>query len=506
MKGKHLILLLLTVALVGAAGYVLQKENRAAWSESGGGGVGAKVIEFPINDVAQVTIKNAGGEVSLVKKGDEWTVAQRADYPASFEQVSDLIRKLWDLKTVQDVKVGKSQFERLELVQPGTGAGVAGTLAEFKDKDGKTLGAVLLGKKYMKKSEGGFGGPDSPGFAAGRYVMPANGAKVSLVSESLDEIDPKPERWLKKDFIKVENPTNIVLEGTSEPQRWTLSRENATSDWKLEGAKEDEKLDNAKVSGFATLFASANFNDVLAPDAKPEETGLDKPATAVITTTDKFTYSLKIGKLNGESFPVTVAVAAEIRKDREPGKDEKPEDKEKLDKEFQANVKRLEEKLASEKKFEGRAYLVAKYTIETLLKDRAGLLAEKKPETTATPPAPGAPAPTAVTAAPAPPAPPKPATSGPITVTTPPVSAPPLPTPPAGEKPPLPSPGDKPVPPPSDKPAPPAPEKPAPPAPPAPDKAAPQPDKPAPPAADKPPTPPPPPPAPEPRPDEPKPN
>jgi hypothetical protein len=40
------------------------------------------------------------------------------------EQQIDLIRKLWELKTVQDVKVGPSQFPRLDLVEPGKEGGV----------------------------------------------------------------------------------------------------------------------------------------------------------------------------------------------------------------------------------------------------------------------------------------------------------------------------------------------------------------------------------------------
>ena len=117
MKGKHLFLLLLLALLVGGAWYQLQTRDAAAGNQSGG--AGGKVLDFPINDVARVTFKSAGSELNLVKKGDDWTVQERADYPAAYEQVSDMVRKLWELKTVQDVKVGPSQFQRLDLVEPG---------------------------------------------------------------------------------------------------------------------------------------------------------------------------------------------------------------------------------------------------------------------------------------------------------------------------------------------------------------------------------------------------
>ncbi len=493
MKGKHLALLLLVALLIGGAWYSLQQSDTAASRQSDG--AGSKVLDFSINDVARVTVKGTGTELNLAKKGDGWVVQERADYPASFDQVSDLIRKLWNLKTVQDVKVGPSQFSRLELIAPGSdGGSPTGMLAELKDKDGKPLAALLLGKKYLKKNEGmgGMGmGEDMPGMPAGRYVAPLGSTKVSLVSDTLEDVDAKAEKWLQHDFFKIELPKTIKVEGTTEPMHWMLTREAATGDWKLADAKPDEQpLDPTKVSSFANVFSNATFADVLAPDAKPEDTGLDKPVVVTFTTFDKFTYVLKIGKPIAENVPVTMTVTADLAKTREPGKDEKPEDKDKLDKEFQATQKRLEDKLAAEKKFEQRPYLIAKATVDTLLKDRATLLTEKKPET----PPPGAPG-TPENPGSNPPPIPFPPTGAmppkrePITVTTPPVSAPPLPPgfmppPPADKATPIPAPspkpeqptppapakpGDAPVPPPNPEPAKPAPEAPKPvPEPPAP--------------------------------------
>ena len=415
MKGKQLALLLVLVVVVGGASWYLQRGNRSSWSETGTGS-GGKVVNLALNDVSRVVIKASDGEVNLVKKDDAWSVQERADYPAAFEKVSDLLRKVWDLKTVQAVKVGASQLPRLELVEPGKEGG-SGTLLEFKDKDGKRLEALLLGKKYLRKSDASMG--DMPGFPAGRYVMPiAEKATVSLVSDSFEEAIPKADQWLKKDFIKIDGVKAITLAGTTEPQHWKLSRETPTAEWKLVDAKPDEQLDAAKTSPLNSLFANASFTDVLAPDAKPAETGLDQPTVATVETIDNFTYTLKIGKLTGESYPVTIDVAAAPAKERTPGKDEKPEDKAKLDEEFQATQKRLEEKLATEKKFAGRPYLIARFTIDSILKDRTALLAEKKSETPLSP-APGAATP------PVPMTPPPPR----ATAVTPPVSIPPEPPP-----------------------------------------------------------------------------
>jgi len=98
-----------------------------------------------------------------------------------------------------------------------------------------------------------------------------------------------------------------------------------------------------------------------------------------IDTFDNFTYELRIGKLMGENYPVLVSVKGEPPKERTPAADEKPEDKTKLDQEFQTKQKQLTDKLATEQKLQARPYLIAKATIDQMLKDRAALMAEKKP-------------------------------------------------------------------------------------------------------------------------------
>ena len=474
MKGKQLASLLGIVAVVGGVGFYLQRDQSKSWSTSGNGAAGGKILDFPVNDVARVTVKSTGTELNLVKKDDIWTVQERANYPANFEQLSGLVSKISEMKTVQEVKVGPSQFARLELVEPGKGEG-SGTLLEFKNKDEKSLGSLILGKKHMKKGDDSMAQFGMSGdMPSGRYIIKTGGTKVSLVSDSLEDVNTKPESWLKRDFIKMENVTGITLAGATDAQKWKVSRETATADWKLDGATPEETLDAGKVNPIASALAFPTFADVMAPDAKPEETGLDKPAVVTFDTSDKFTYTLKIGKATGENYPVAITVAAALAKERTPGKDEKPEDKTRLDSEFTAAQKRLEDKLANEKKTEGRPYLIAKATIDSLLKDRAALLAEKKPETPPTPPAPGAGFPPGAPSTPGlVPAPPKPTapisvttppvTVAPITATTPPVAAPvipPAPKPAAPENKPAPpaAPENKPAPPatPENKPTPPA--------------------------------------------------
>ncbi|HEY6229364.1 MAG TPA: DUF4340 domain-containing protein, partial [Verrucomicrobiae bacterium] len=200
------------------------------------------------------------------------------------------------------------------------------------------------------------------------------------INDALTQVEAKPESWLNKDFFKVEKLKSISVTHPGGTNSWTLTREKEGGDLKLADTKEGENLDTGKASGAGYALSSPSFNDVVV-DPKPEETGLDKPITAKLETFDGFTYNVKLGKaMKEENYPLQVAVEGNFPKQREPGKDEKPEDKDKLDKEFKEKQTKLEEKLKNEKKFEKWTYLVAKWSVDPLLKERKDLLAEKKEE------------------------------------------------------------------------------------------------------------------------------
>ena len=204
-----------------------------------------------MNDVDRISIKQSQGQLTLARKSDIWTVQERSDYPANFETVGELLRKVWDLKVGQPVEVGASKLGRLELLPPEQGTN-SGTLVEFKDKSGKTLNSLLLGKKHMKESKGGaespFGG--GGGWPDGRYVMVGSDLQtVAVVSEPFSNVEPKPEEWLNKDFFKVEKLKSMSVTTTNLTNNWKLSRDSETNEWKLADLKTNEALDTGKIRG-----------------------------------------------------------------------------------------------------------------------------------------------------------------------------------------------------------------------------------------------------------------
>jgi hypothetical protein len=383
MNRKQLGLLIVVCLVVGGVGLFLSKRKQEDWAATTHE-MGQKLIkDFPVNEVTELRIVSHEGAITIARTGDEWVVKERGNYPANFNEVTDLLRKVWDLKVAQPVQVTSAQLGRLELLTPDKGVN-SGTLVEFKDKNGKTLSSLLLGKKHMKESPGGpspFGGPGGGSFPAGRYVMVGNDAKTAaLLSDALANIEPKPEQWLNKDFLKVEKPKSITVTSVNPTNNWKISRESESGEWKLADAKPGEKLDAGKSSSVTGALGYPSFSDV-ATNSAPDVTGMDKPVTAVIETFDGFTYTVKVGAKTGEeNYFAQVNVAGNFPKERPPVKDEKPEDKEKADKEFKEKTAKLEERLKTDQAYAKWTYVVSKWTVDPFLKERKDFMEEKKDE------------------------------------------------------------------------------------------------------------------------------
>jgi hypothetical protein len=378
MNLKQLGILIAVVIVIGSAGLVLHNRQKADWA-GGGADIGKKLLgDFPVNDVAHIEIKHGTNEMNLVKKDDFWRVRERGDYPANFFQISEFLLKARDLKIVQVEEIGPSQLARMELAQ-GQGSNSA-VVVEFKDQGEKPIRTLLLGKKHMKKSPAPSQGEGEEGFPDGRYVeVGTNSQNVALISEPFDNVDAIPDQWLNKDFIKVEKPKAIEVAFPVATNSWKLTRETETGDWKLANTNAGEELDSSKASGVTSQFSAPNFTGVL-PGAKLDETGTNKPTVVKIETFDNFDYTINVGAKTNDDYLVTLTVAAQLPKERVAGKDEKPDDKIKLDAEFKVAQQKLADKLKQEQDYEKWTYLVPGYVVDPVLKERSELLAEKKTE------------------------------------------------------------------------------------------------------------------------------
>jgi len=319
-----------------------------------------------------VMLQDAKSRVTLVRKEKGWVVRERADYPANFQDISDLVVKLVELKVTQSEQVGASLLPRLDLNEPGKGDG-AGTLIEFWGGQDKPVTRLVLGKIVKKKD------PLNPlpnavdGVPAGRYVLPAAAKDtVVVVSDPLSKADANPGKWLDKDFFKAERIKTLAVGPEGAAPDWKISRAEEWGQWKF--ASGGGELAAGEAVAAANALGSMSFSDVaLNPDEAAE-----KPVVAVAETFDNLTYTVTIVRQKtGEDCLVKVTVAGEPPETRTPEKNEKADQKERRDKEFAETRKRLLERIAREQALSKWTYVVARKDVEPLLKHRAELVAKK---------------------------------------------------------------------------------------------------------------------------------
>lgn len=379
MNKKQVILLLVLGLVVGGAALIVVKNRQQTYTRSTQN-MGSKLLgDFDINTVSAIRITVGSNTLNVARTGEIWTVKERGDYPANFGSLADLLRKLADLKITKPVVAGPSRLPVLELVPPDKQG--PGALLELKDTSGKTVKSLLLGAKHMQQSSGGPMGESS--YPDGRYVMvDGKTESIALVADALTQVEPKAEDWINKDWFKIEKHKSISVVTTNATNNWKLSRDTEAGEWKLANLSTNEQYDTSKGSSVTSALSWPSFNDV-AVNKAPDVTGLDKPlVTATLESFEGFTYTAKVGQKVGseDNYYFQIAVAGNFPKERTPGKDEKPEDKDKLDKEFKEQLKKKEEKLKTEQAFQKWTYIMSKWTIDPLLKERKDLLVEKKDE------------------------------------------------------------------------------------------------------------------------------
>ncbi len=308
MNRKQFLLLVTLACLAGSAGFWVWQSNHESW-QTNGSAMGSKVLPgLAINDVARMTLQSGTNVLELVRQDNVWQVRQRSGYPANFQQLSDVLMKLSNLKIVQSQVVGPSQLGRFDLLPPGTNQD-GGTLLLLQDSSGKNVASLLLGKTHQHQSpvgaSQGFGDGSWPD---GRYVLPGQGSSVALVSDPLDSLQTAPDQWLDKDFLSITRPASVSIQLPDATNDWKLDRVSDTNDWVLASAQPGEKLDPAQVSSVTAPFSSSSFNDVAPLNAQ----GSDSLTNAVLTvkTFDGLLYVIHAGAVKDDNVPVSFEISA----------------------------------------------------------------------------------------------------------------------------------------------------------------------------------------------------
>ena len=314
MKNRLLVLVLAAIVLGAGAWLATYRSTARARATA----VGTKVLpSLPLDQVARILIRAPGGtNTTLVRLNEQWVVAERANYPADFAKLREVVQKLTDLKVRQVVHVSPDQLADLGLMPPDThsGIGTTGRVASevaFQDATGKTLATLRLGKPRMRSGGGAAaGGMDFGGYPDGRYIARADGEAL-LVADSLEDLTNPLANWLDPTFIDIpmDQLAKIEVGGTNRAPV-VLTRQ-AGGVFTLPNVATNKEPDEYKIGRITGALAGLHFAD-LAPTGLPVTvSGLDHPVTLTAHCNDGRTVTIQLGATvtNATERYATVAIA-----------------------------------------------------------------------------------------------------------------------------------------------------------------------------------------------------
>ncbi|HKQ28789.1 MAG TPA: DUF4340 domain-containing protein [Burkholderiales bacterium] len=345
MNARIALILVVLLALLGGGALLYRYQERSERPDNVGK-LGQNLLkDLKASEVASIRIVEPKSTLTVHRKDENWVIVERGDFPADVGKVREFVVKALSLKVGQSEPIGDKDRARLNLDD-------SGTQVEFAAADGKALSKLIVGKKYFKREV------DNPekARADGRFVaLPADAKTVYIVSDPMTQATTRSAEWIDKTSFQVEKVKTLEVR-YPDGGNWRIEREGDNAEWRLAGARAGEKLDVSRANAASYSLSLLELADVAPKDAKIEE-----PTEIDATTLDGLAYSIKVGKLQADNYPVSFSSSGTPRKD--------DKDAERL--------KKLEERLPREKLLSQYVLLIPKSKLEDTLKKRPELLEKK---------------------------------------------------------------------------------------------------------------------------------
>jgi hypothetical protein len=248
--------------------------------------------------------------VSLRKKGEQWTVAQRADYPADVSKLRKLMLSLSDARIIEEKTSDPANYALVGVDDP-TKEHPGGAQVDFAVKDGAH--SLIVGKPSGENNFIRRGGEKTTYLVTpGIYIeaeprLWIDSKLLGIPADSIDRIEYKPASGATYSVHRVVAPapppapaaTPAASAGTAPA---AAKPAGGADEFVLEGAPSGRKPADSP-----TLAPSQGvFGDVAADDvAAVADIDFSKPATTIITKKDGSSITLT-GTVIGEKHWIQI--------------------------------------------------------------------------------------------------------------------------------------------------------------------------------------------------------
>jgi len=385
MKTKTLIILIVICCALAGTAYMMQKKGSIEpYNEMGE----TLIPGLPVNDIAEITIQGTEGSVNLKKGETVWIVENKFNYPADFEKITELAKKIKDTKIERSFTGEKDTISRLALNEPDKAdisADEKGTRIILKDKNNKILSDIIFGK--TKESASGTGG---------NYLKLVKASGIYIVDNNFKYLEKNSSDWVNKDLLAVnENDVEkvICIDPKSDKPVFTLKRPEKNKEPEFADLPQGKKIKTSKVNSLFGGIASLQIEDVADPAKDTKGMGLDGkylefhlfdgtvykvfPGSAVENDDTKHYMKTEVIYVKPEVKEPEKKSETEESKDEKKAEETtpaKPDEKQKSPDELAADAKNLNEKLSK------WTYIISKWRYDNFVTDSVQLFEEEKKE------------------------------------------------------------------------------------------------------------------------------
>ena len=239
-----------------------------------------------LGEIAKVVLKHGDHTITLVRRGELWTVAEKSDYPANAQKVREMLLALAQLTYVEPKTSRPELYSRLNLDDPSAPKSQS-IEVDLYDSSGGALGTVITGRRRVDELGGGNDGV---------YVRIPGSAQSWLARGNLD-LDSDIVQWLDRRVVDIDDKRvkQAVLIG-ADGATLTISRDKPEDKFALKELPAGGKLksDTALVEP-ATALQALDLTDV--KSAKETKFPTDNVGKATYTTFDGLTVSVELAKI-----------------------------------------------------------------------------------------------------------------------------------------------------------------------------------------------------------------
>jgi hypothetical protein len=210
-----------------------------------------------LNSVTELNVRkgSAAPLVTIHKQGEQWTVAQRADYPADVSKLRRLLLALSDAKIREEKTSNPASYSIIGVEDP-TLSGASGAQIEVVAHDGKH--AVIVGKPA----------------AEGSFVRRA-GENTSYIVEPAISVEAEPRFWIDTRLLDL--PADKIQGIEAKPAGgpdYSVHRVSAPAPAPAPGAAPGHAPAPAPAAAQATAPGNAGSANTAAPASTFELTGV----------------------------------------------------------------------------------------------------------------------------------------------------------------------------------------------------------------------------------------